>query len=168
MVVAHESHQFGDGGTQKQVTTERSPAPFLPALRLLLLQSLNCSIIHLSPACASSGMVQKVSKVNCLCIDNSQQFFQCFWSAFLPTGKAGSILSRSVSGISVAPAFTCEETCPRAHEGLMGLPRTGHKHRGLPAIYHLSSPLCQSNPLNSSLPQTASILVILKRISYIR
>lgn len=71
---------------------EKLPVPFLPALRLLLLQFFNCSIIHLCPACASSGMVQNVSKVKCLCTDNNQQFLQCFWSAFLPTGKADRML----------------------------------------------------------------------------
>lgn len=146
---------------------ERSPVPSLPALRLLSLKPLNCSIIRLSPACASSGMVQNVSKVNCLCTENSQQFFQCFWSAFLPTRKADGILFQSFGGIPRGTAFSCEETCPRAHKGLMGLPRAGHKHRGLPAVYHRSSPLCQSSPLNSSLPQTASISVIFKRISCI-
>lgn len=132
-----------------------------------MLQSLNCSIIHLNPACASSGIVQNTSIVSCLCTDNSQQFFQCFWRAFLPTREADPILFQSFSGIQRGTAFSCEETCPRAHKGLMDLPRASQKYRGLTATYHLSSPLCQSNPLNSSVPHTASILVIFKRISCI-
>lgn len=83
--------------------------------------------------------------------------------AFLLTGKADRILLESFSGTQHGTAWSCEETCPRVHKGLRGLPRAGHKHRGLPATPFIT--LMPFNPLNFSLPQTKSILVTFKRIS---
>lgn len=83
MVAAHQSHWLGEEGeTQKQVTSGEVSSSFL-TLSLLLLQSLDCSIIHLSAASASSGMVQTVCKVNGLCSNDSQQLFRCLWTPFL-------------------------------------------------------------------------------------
>lgn len=157
MVVVHQSHWLGEEGeTQKQVTPGEVTCSFL-TLRLLLLQSLNCSIIHLSPASASSGMVQNVSKVNCLCSNDSHQLSVAL-DAFLSVGKvAGSSWSPSVEHSLALCVAVKRLVQGYTNKGLMGLPRSGHKHRGLPATYHLSSPLCQFNPHNFSLPQTKSI-----------
>lgn len=97
MVVAHQSHWLGEEGeTQKQLKPREVTSSFL-TFRLLLLQSLTCSIIHLFPASASSGMVLNVSKVNCLCSNQSQQFFQCLWMPFCRLGRlAGYSSSPSV------------------------------------------------------------------------
>lgn len=151
MVAAHQSHWLGEEGeTQKQVTPGEVSSSFL-TLSLLLLQSLDCSIIHLSPASASSGRVQNVSKSiasAATIVSNSFSAFGCLsWLGRLTGHSSSPSVEHSVT-LCVA-----EKTCPRVHKALMGLPAT----------YHLSSPLCHFNPLNSSLPQTKSIFFFFKK-----
>lgn len=133
MVLAHQSHWLGEEGeTQKQVT------PGALFLSYLLLQSLNCSIIHLSPASASSGMVQNVSELSCLCSNDSQQPFQCLWMPFCWLERLTGYSSNSPQ---CDTTWSCEETCPRVHKGLMGLPRAGHKQRLASYTFHHPYPV---------------------------
>lgn len=92
-VEAREHHRLGgEGEAQKQVTPGEVTRSFLTCFKAptaAVSELLHCPPL---PTCASSGMVKNVSAANSLCTDNSQQFFQRFWSAFLPTSKADRIL----------------------------------------------------------------------------